>query len=290
MTTRLHAAISLLLLAGCAPPQDCPRCDRPVGHGVVEHPELVEISGLAASARLDGVVYTHNDSSDSSRLFALDRTGRSLGTIRVADAQNDDWEDVARGPCGEDTCLFVGDIGDNALDRDSYAIYVLAEPTALDGGEQAATAQRIVFGYEDGRHDAEVLLVHPWTGAVTIVTKPESGPASIYALPLPLDPARVHAATKVGEVDPPEGSARFTGGAIHPRARGILLRTETRLFHYPMEADESAAEALTAGGCPLALADESQGEAVTWLGEGDEIMTLGEGQSAPVNISACEDA
>src|SRR5215213_1725953 len=60
---------------------------------------LHESSGLAVSHRQAGVLWTHNDSGDGAELFAVDVSGRALGTSRITGAENEDWEDVAVGPC-----------------------------------------------------------------------------------------------------------------------------------------------------------------------------------------------
>jgi len=48
------------------------------------------------------------------------------------------------------------------------------------------------------------------------------------------------------------------------------------------------AEALAGQACQLPLATETQGEAIAWLSGGEGIMTIGEGQNPPINVSECE--
>lgn len=277
----------LATIAGCSR-LECPSCDAPENRGMVENPDLLEISGIAASSRFDDVIYAHNDSSDFSRFFALSTSGASLATYLVQDAANDDWEDVARARCASGDCLYMADIGDNDLSRTSYSIYIIGEPESVEPGEYTLPSERVSFEYPDGAHDAEVLLVHPLTGLVTVVTKNEDGPASIYELD-GLVPDAMLTAVARGEFEPPKGSSKFTGGAIHPDATGILLRTKTRLFYYAMDPEQTAAEALHGEACQLELADEAQGEAVTWLRSGDGVITIGEGTNAAVNVSVCGD-
>lgn len=279
------ATIGLTAAHGCAD-DVCLACGDPERRGIVENVELDELSGLAASILHADVLYGHNDSSDSSRIFALSTTGAHLATYELENARNDDWEDIARSPCASGNCLWVADIGDNSGTRTEYSIYLMEEPRAIEPGVHAVPADRAVFTYPDGSHDAEVLLVHPLTGAVTIVIKQEEGPASIYELPT-LVPDAMLEATKVGELEPPKGSSKWSGGAVHPKATGVLLRTNTRLFHWPMRPEQTVAEALAGEGCELPLADEAQGEAVAWLGDGEGIMTIGEGVSPPINVSEC---
>ncbi len=42
-----------------------------------------EASGLAASRRNDGVLYTHNDSGDTGRVFAITTQGFTVGILII---------------------------------------------------------------------------------------------------------------------------------------------------------------------------------------------------------------
>jgi hypothetical protein len=77
-----------------------------------------ESSGLAASACSDDYFFTHNDSGDGPRVYAVDRRGKTLTVFTVQGAESLDWEDMARGPGpGGKPALFLADIGDNAAIR-----------------------------------------------------------------------------------------------------------------------------------------------------------------------------
>lgn len=289
-THRGVAAVAVLAwaLAGCEA-EACLSCEDPKTVGSIEADDLVEVSGVAQSLLHDDLLYSHNDSGDSSRLFALTRQGGSVAVLEVDDVANDDWEDLAAGPCAAGACLYIGDIGDNPRERSRYAIHIVPEPPMVEPGVDPLQADTIEYSYEDGSHDAEVLLVHPATGAITIVTKADSGPARAYELPTQLVPGELQVATHRADVDPPNGSSKFTGGAVHPDGTGVLLRTKSRLFHYPMDADQSVADALRGEPCRLPLADEVQGEAVAWLDGGAEILTVGEGAGAPLSTISCSE-
>lgn len=277
--------VATLVTTACSE-DACPTCDDPERKGQVANAELTEVSGVTASGRFDDVFYAHNDSSDRARFFALATDGSDLASFEVDGADNDDWEDIARARCASGDCLYLADIGDNELLRTNYAVYLVDEPATIEPGVHTLSSQSLSFSYPDGPHDAEVLLVHPLTGVVTIVTKVEDGPAGIYELGQ-LTPDVELVALKRGELTPPKGSSKFTGGAIHPEATGVLLRTKTRLFYWPMDPKQTAAEALRNEACRLELADEVQGEAVAWQRSGDGIVTIGEGLNAAVNVSRC---
>ena len=295
---RRRLGLLLLAAAGCTDlnadfePGTCPQCVAPAREGVLANAKLSETSGLTASSTRPDVLYAHNDAGDSSRVFAISRTGADLGVLKLKGAQNIDWEDMDRGPCPAGSCLYIGDIGDNDRERLAYTLYRMIEPTEIHPGERSIDAERIVFTYPDGAHDAEVLLVHPVTGEVTIVTKVASGPAQVFALPLPLTTGKTLMAARVGEVEPPTGDGGFSGGSIHPDGTAILMRTGSSLFHYSMQPEQTAAEALSGAPCELPVAAEKNGEAVAWLGVGAgahaEIVTIGEGVGAEVHVSSCD--
>ncbi|MGH9165166.1 MAG: hypothetical protein ACRDZW_06610, partial [Acidimicrobiales bacterium] len=138
--------------------------EAPVSLGVLDDDGLTESSGLAASRRNPDLLWTHNDSGDSARLYCLTRAAKRCGTWRVSGAEAVDWEDMAAGPgpvAGEHY-LYAGDIGDNGRSRGSIVVYRVVEPIAPrpDGGEATtAPADVVRLRYEDGAHNAEALLV-----------------------------------------------------------------------------------------------------------------------------------
>ena len=118
-------------------------------------PDVPEASGLAISRRTPGLLWTHNDSGHDEVLYAIDQMGTLRGKVRVPTRLRD-WEDVSAAPCNKGgDCLYIGDIGDNDKERDSYTIYRLQEPAQLDQGRLAVSADAIPLVYPDKRHNAE---------------------------------------------------------------------------------------------------------------------------------------
>jgi hypothetical protein len=119
-------------------------------------PEVPEASGLAISRRTPGLIWSHNDSGNAEVLFALDPTGNVRGRVRVPIHMRD-WEDVSAARCESGPCLYLGDIGDNGLERRRIQIARVPEPAPGD----AQTAPPEVFHamYSDGRHNAEAMFV-----------------------------------------------------------------------------------------------------------------------------------
>jgi hypothetical protein len=272
---------------GAAPVIDyCAACGAPSVSGALGSSQIKEASGMVASAIHAGTFYVHNDAGNGPRLFALGSDGGSRGSFDVAGASSEDWEDIARGPCPAGSCLFIADIGDNNSDRSQVTIYRVPEPADLGAGATAAV-DVISFHYPDGSHNAETLLVHPETGVVTIVTKVSSGSSGVYTLPVPLPVGANVAATKVGQIAPPNGSAAFTSGDVHPLAAGVLMRSQDQLFFYALAAGQSVADALQQSPCALNVAAEPKGEAVAWSAAGDAYLTVSEGEGESVWVATC---
>jgi hypothetical protein len=93
-----------------------------------------ESSGLVKSRVHDDVYWTHNDSGDSARLFAVDRDGDliipphtlSYRGITVHGAENIDWEGITSDNSGN---LYLGDIGNNRKNQELFTIYRISEPS-----------------------------------------------------------------------------------------------------------------------------------------------------------------
>ena len=267
----------------------CSGCSTPSSAGKIGS-EIDEASGLTASKKHPGRYYVHNDSGDSPRFFAIDEKGGDFGTYEVTNAEATDWEDMALGPCGNTTCLYLGDVGDNLQARSSYHLYRVVEPAALTAGEHEVTAEDLPFTYPDGSHNCETVMVHPKTGAIFVLTKKGSGPSGLYTFPA-ITPGSSVTLVKLGEVTVPTGDNRFTAGDIHPQASGVLLRSYTNLFYYPLDASLDPAKAMTAAlskpGCSVPASLETQGETVAWAIDGKGWLTVSEGDECPIIRVTC---
>ncbi len=299
--TTLIGAFGPLLLDACspaqhpgAPPQkqaaQCPQTSAITSDATLSVEALQETSGLAASQKYPGLFYAHNDSGDSPRLFALASNGTLKATIAFAGAFATDWEDMARGPCedGKSSCIFVADMGDNKKQRNDYKLYRIAEPDAEPSGEMTLKPDIFALKYPDGAHNAETLLVHPATGHITIVTKTNEGASPVYEYTGPLKAGTTIELKRTGEIIPPKGSERFTGGSVHPMGKGILLRTYSNLWYFPMAEGQSVAQAISGPACEMPVADEPQGEAVEWMADGNGYITASEGVRMPLHRVDCK--
>ncbi len=145
--------------------------------------EVRESSGLVYH---NGNLITHNDSGNEPLLFVLDTASLQIvRTIRIRNAVNIDWEDIAQ----DDTHFYIGDIGNNAGDRQELQVYKISK-TDADLAD-AVDAELIRVSYEDGASgfpgpnsdwDAEALLV--FEEELFIFTKQwQSNGTKAYAFP-----------------------------------------------------------------------------------------------------------
>ena len=261
-----------------------------------QDPRIAESSGLASSSSGD-LLYTHNDSGDEPRFFAVDQAGRTRTTYTLPVPQARDWEDMARGPDEQGrSSLWLGDIGDNDVERElGLLVHRVREPEPTDR-ERVRTERPDSFRlrYPDGPGDAEALLVHPRTGRLYVVTKPLAGPAKVYAAPQRLDPAGPNLLELVGEVplratDTPGGPGigglaqlLVTAGDIAPDSSRVALRTYTDLYEWPLEGDD-VAKALEGEPTVTPLPETRQGEGLAYSADSRSILVSSEGEGAPVH-------
>jgi len=242
-------------------------------------PSVDESSGLAASRRNPGLVWTHNDSGDDPLVYCADRQARSCGTWLVTGAAARDWEDMAVGPGPEAgrSYLYLGDIGDNLGDQGRVAVYRVPEPAAPaapDGRAVTERAERIPLRYADGPHDAEALLVHPVSGDLYVVTK-EPSSAGVYRMGTGGVLERI-ATLAVG-------SAPVTGADIAPDGRRVALCTYSSGFELELPPGAAGFDDVWRQPLrPVDLGPRAQGEAVAYRLDGNALLSTSEMAPAPL--------
>ena len=80
--------------------------------GVVRDPKISEASGCAASRTHPALLYTLNDSGGKNEIYALATNGTLVATYDIKGSHNNDWEDIAIGPCDGSghapDCIYIG--------------------------------------------------------------------------------------------------------------------------------------------------------------------------------------
>jgi len=233
--------------------------------GLIEFDPINEASGIAASRKSVGVLWTHNDSGDTSRMFALNIRGEHLGIYYLNGVVARDWEDIALGP-GPDSnnqYLYIGDIGDNNAVYDIKYIYRVIEPDADTNQIPIDTTiygiDVITYKYPDGNRDAETIMVDSQTRDIYIISKLESN-VNVYRASYPQSTTD----TLILEHKATLGLTGITGGDISPSGREIILKNYSNIFYWYRASGEEVWEALEREPIIVPYIMEPQGEAVCW--------------------------
>ncbi|MCF7786326.1 MAG: hypothetical protein K9N47_09395 [Prosthecobacter sp.] len=226
---------------------------------ILEDKRLNESSGLALGVRDPSIFWTMNDSGGEPCVFAIDRSGKTRAKVRVRDAANFDWEDIASGKDEKGTpTLFIGDIGDNLFLRASIQVYQIPEPEIKAAGQpvaetETATPQIWRAYYPDGRRNAESLLVHPLTRRLYILTKSDDGKCALYAFPQLLQPKVSMVLEKVADLafptlirvgKSPHDNCMTTGACFAPDGSRMVVSTYSSLYEWLLPKEKTLAEAL----------------------------------------------
>ncbi|GAB2653057.1 hypothetical protein [Arenimonas aestuarii] len=172
------ALLSALLLAS---PAQAARWSEPEIRGLVTHPAIGEISGLAAATHFPGHYWAINDSGSPAQLHLVDGEGGFRGSVETPGVPNRDWEDLASFRFEGGDYLLIADVGDNGGLRRELQLYVLEQPREL--GKPALLAWTIRFTWPDGARDCEAAAVDPVAGDVLLVSK-KRVPAELFRVPL----------------------------------------------------------------------------------------------------------
>ncbi len=261
--------------------------------GKIKSPDITESSGIAASRCRPDVLWTHNDSGDDSFIYALDLMGNSLGTWRIPNAKNIDWEDIAAFKDKVGKCfLYIGEIGDNKAQRREHAIYRIDEPIVSDDDASSTRSQPnstknadvIRFAYPDFDQDAETLMVVPGSGDIYVITKRVSGPAGVYKLAGDFGGETVKRADVVGEISVPSIPNGFlTGGDISPDGKRVIICDYSRGYEYTLpENFRQFDDIWKQTPETVDLGSRSVGEAVTYNVDGTSIFATSEKQGSPL--------
>ncbi|MGI8983443.1 MAG: hypothetical protein ACR2HM_02735 [Acidimicrobiales bacterium] len=262
--------------------------------GTVADPAIDESSGLAASRRNPGLLWTHNDSGDEPFVYCLDLKGAPCGAWRVTGADAWDWEDMAAGPgpTPGEPYLYLGDIGDNLDQRTEIIVYRIAEPAAGGPGPAptkaapaaTAAAEVLRLSYPDGPHNAEALAVHPTTGDLYVVTK-DGQAARVYKAAAPLGPGRVTVMVQLGTVRlgaGPRGLEQVTGADISPDGSRVALSTYSQGYELVVPAGGPFDDVWSQAPAPVVLGPRLQGEAIAYRLDGRALLTTSEIAPSPL--------
>jgi len=282
----------LVLSAGCrSASADCPKFL--AGHkvGTIQLAKINGASGLAASRKNPGVLWTHNDYGPAC-VYAMTAEGKHLGVYNLEGAKNRNWEDIAIGPGPEPNVdyIYAGEIGDNYSRCKSIKVYRVPEPNVNANQAPAnvmlTNVETIELVYPDGPRDAETLIVDPLTKDIYIISK--EGTSKVYRAAYPQSAFATAMADKsttsktVLEQVTKLHWGMATAGDISPDGREIIVRGYFGASLWLRPKDGPMWKAFENSECSIPIILEQHGEAICFDANGAGYYTTSEHRHQPI--------
>ncbi|MBT6491655.1 MAG: hypothetical protein HOK97_17935, partial [Deltaproteobacteria bacterium] len=272
----------------------CIDFDSPHTTGQLDRDAISESSGLTVSRTHLDTFWTHNDSGDEARFFGVSSGGDDLGTVRVTGATANDWEAMTLGACDNQTCLYIGDVGDNEATRNDISLWRVTEPVPPGkGNETFALATEIELRYPDGPMDCEAIAYDPLTSDILFIEKSWSAKARVHRLPAGAwnttsdgDITLTYIDTIDFDTDSLTGGL-VTGADINPAGVSLFARTYVAGFHINLIRDTEG----NISGFDTITQDEVYGdgqcESIAFGPDGMELWFTCEDENGPIGKSDC---
>jgi hypothetical protein len=241
-------------------------------YGKITNPDLNEISGLAPSLKNNNILWVHNDSGNESFIYGISKNGELKAVIKLIGATFEDPEDIALGigPIPGKYYIYLGDFGDNNAVREVKYIYRFEEPsvksqTGIDT-IIISNYDKISFNYDDGKRDAESMVIDPIDSNIVVFSKREKN-VSAYIYPINSDFSKNVIFKKTSTL--PFGGEGFNGSGVTASdfsldGKELLIKTYSKLYYYSRDNNESLSKMLSKSPIEAYYIQEPQGEAICW--------------------------
>lgn len=266
-----------------------------VAIGNVNTYDITEASGIIASRQNAGVLWTHNDSGYRGSIFAISTNGTELGRHEIPDIYTGDFEDISfgPGPLPHFQYIYLGDIGDNYLTRESIRVFRFPEPAAYQFQSNAPVfapifgAEEITLFYPDGPFNCEGMMVDPITGDLFLATKMTNSTRIYRATRAELESGGPITLTFILET----AAIRSVSGAdISADGSLIAIRRPGKAGLWTRNPGESVGDALARAPTTIPvigqLNGEPNGEAIGFDPTASSYYTISEGYLQPIYFFA----
>jgi hypothetical protein len=288
---RYHLLTLLLVLS----PLAAPAGEEPAFKvsGTLQNSRIIEASGLVAGT--DGVYFVHNDGKRD--VFVIDAAGTDLGSFKLDESKNKDWEDITRVPDGDRHLIVIADVGDNQHKRKDVELYFFAEPAPDEFATNHEAIHRLKLSYPDGPRDVESVAYDPSSESILLLSKRDL-PPRLYAIPLDRALAEKELEAEfLAEVPgfrPPTKQdilthpkrglwvSQPTGMDISPDGSLAAVLTYRSLYLFQREDGETWAEAFQRHPREFVGPPGTHDEAVAFSADGKTIYVTTERRPAPI--------
>ena len=248
--------------------------------------QLPEASGLAISRRAPGLLWSMNDSGEST-LIALATTGELRGRVRMTGATINNWEDVSVGPVPM-AHASTSRISATMAETDAGNDLSSARTQARRQHNRAHRRVRLQ-PYPDKAHEAEAAFVAYGPDAV-LITK--GHPSLVFRAPREAETRGVGDVDEVAELpvdqfltDQNRRQSRITDAETTPDGKWVVMRTNKELL-LVRTRDIVAGRLATVLALRSSSLDEPQGEGVAMTDDGDVYLASeGGGHGLPGTLA-----
>lgn len=240
----------------------------------VHEPQLTDASGLAASQKFKDVIYTHNDGAGGPYIYAINATtGEVISTMDIAMATNHDWEDIAVGPCGENSCIYIADSGYRS-GSSANTIYRVQEPDTLSPSLTLAIDSTATYTWSED--ESQTLMVDP-NGEVYLIGVIYSGRGMVSHLPASAWGSSTPANIETTQFLPIHTHHHDpVSGDISRDGTELLIKSKSNIFYWKIENGD-VLTSFTKPPVEVPYHPTGLGEAICWSADGQSYYTLPEG-------------
>jgi len=251
--------------------------------GEIFNESIDESSGVASGRINENVLWTHNDSGDKPRIFAMNLAGADLAQVTIAGAAARDWEDICSFEIGSRSFLMLADVGDNAFVRKVCTLYIVPEPKLNAARRGARTsvpvAMKINFKYSDGAHNCESVAVDTTSKTIYLISKHKRPTCKVYALGLPArSPRTLLVARPIAALVIPTATAMD----MSPDGLRAVVCTYGHAYEYVRRAEETWTHGFARKPRKIELPYRSQGESICYGPDGKTLYLTSENLPAPL--------
>ncbi len=255
----------------------------PVQVCILENKQIKESSGVACSRLNRGVFWTHNDSGDGPWVYAFNEKGQDLAQVTLTGVAFRDCEDMCSFTLKKVHYLLLADVGDNALRRKDYTLYLVREPK-LDTTKRRAKLDVkpevvIRYMYPDGPHNCESVAVDPVRKVILTVNK-DGQEKHVYEIPLPdRSPRALITPKRIGTLKTKLPTLAMD---ISPDGQRAIILHGGQALIFTRGADEAWAKAFTRKPRTIKVPRRKQGESICYGPDGRTLFLTSEKLPTPL--------
>lgn len=226
----------------------------------IEDGRLIEASGIEESYRNPGYFWTHNDSGSEPTIYLINNKAQIVMEVDLKGIHNRDWEEIVTAKHGDNSFIYIAEIGDNKAVHEDVKLIQIPEP--VFNGERnltvaASEIKAMSFQYAEGARDAEAVLYDHNEKEFVLVTKREDN-ALVYSFPFEANASPITITSK-GTVP----AKLFTAADMNEEGE-ILLKHYGAIYFWGPSTLPAVDRILNWDGIMVDYIPEPQGEAICW--------------------------